>query len=121
MSKPAFPVTTTPSNDETSMSAIAHLGGMIGWFLFPLNMVIPAVIMAMSKGTTFQREHAAEALNFQISITLWTIISAFACLVLVGFVMLPVVFLMGIILPIAATVRATSGDGYRYAATMRLV
>ncbi|HET7615333.1 MAG TPA: DUF4870 domain-containing protein, partial [Bacillales bacterium] len=62
-----------------------------------------------------------EALNFQISFTIYAIISGILMLVLIGFVLLLVIGVVWFILVIVATVRAGEGRVYRYPLTIRFI
>ena len=74
------------------------------------------------------RRHAAEALNFNLSIMLYTVVLAIATLVLlfvlVGILLIPlfiVLFAGWIIFSIVAAVAASRGEEYRYPLTIRFV
>ena len=88
----------------------------------------PAVVYLAKKENPFVRRHAAEALNFNLSIMLYTIVLAIVTLVLlfvlVGFLLIPlflVLFAGWIIFVIVAAVAASRGEEYRYPLTIRFV
>ncbi len=122
MAKPVFEVTSVPSRDETISATLAHIGALIGMFFFPMNIIVPLVILLFKGGdSSFVREHARESLNFQISSTVFIIISAFASVVLIGIPFLLAFIVISFVCPISGSVRASAGEGYRYMWTFRIV
>jgi len=71
--------------------------------------------------SAFIDEHGREALNFQISVTLYAVVVGALCFVLVGFLLIPVLMGFHIVLMIVASVRASQGESYRYPLTIRLI
>ena len=71
--------------------------------------------------STFIREHAAESLNFQISLTIWLIISALLLFVVIGIVGLIALPIMSLICCIIGAIKAADGQPYRYPLTIRFV
>jgi hypothetical protein len=65
--------------------------------------------------------HGKEALNFQISMLIYNLVAGVLCLVLIGFVLLGVLYLLNIIFVIIAALKAGEGEMYRYPLTIRLV
>src|SRR5262245_15498079 len=64
-----------PTSAERSMALWAHLGGMFLWFPVPL------IIWAAKRDESpFVAEHAKEALNFQLALTLYYLVG---CLLIV--------------------------------------
>ena len=113
-----------PSNEERNWAVACHLGGFAFYLLgFALgHILVPLAIWLLKRDSSaFIDEHGREALNFQISVTLYAIVVGALCFVLVGFVLIP--FLMGfhIVLMIVASVRASQGEPYRYPFTIRLI
>lgn len=94
---------------------------MIGSALFPLNLVIPIVMMCLSGSTPFVKSQAKESLNFQISVVIWAIISLVACLIVVGIFMFIALGICAILMPIIAACSAAGGTDYRYPLIFRFV
>ena len=96
-----------------------HLSVLIGAFGFFLG---PLVCWLLKREEDpFVDEQGKEALNFQITMLIATIVSAILSLILIGLVMLLAVGLMATILPIIAGIKANQGEAYRYPLTLRLV
>jgi uncharacterized Tic20 family protein len=99
-----------------------HLGGLIGTFLPPLTIILPMVIWLVKReGYPLVDDQGKEALNFQISITIYAIISAILILLLIGIVLLVVLGIFSFIIQIVAMIKANEGVRYRYPLAIRLV
>ncbi|MBS1788905.1 MAG: DUF4870 domain-containing protein [Acidobacteria bacterium] len=111
------------SKDERLWGMLAHVLALSGYVGVPLgNLLAPLVIWLVKKDQSqFVADQAKESLNFQISLTIYAIISGLSILVLIGIVLLPLVLLAGAILTIVATVKANNGEFYRYPFTIRLI
>ena len=85
--------------------------------------VIGAGIMyaVSSEKSEFERHHAAEALNFSITMMFATGVTIVLCFVLIGFLLLPVLAVVGFVLPIMGAMAASRGEWYRYPSILRLV
>ena len=117
-----------PSSESRRMAVISHLGGLAPLVGVP-GFVVPLVIWLMERGKDRNAEqHALEALNFQISmgiytfglITLIVVLSA----IVIGLLFIPVLVLLWLarfVLCVVAAVRANDGGFYRYPLTFRLV
>jgi uncharacterized Tic20 family protein len=104
------------SSEDTTWAVLGHLS----YFVIPL--IGPLIVFLVKKDTSpFVRQHAAEALNFHITLTIAFIVSAVLIIVLIGFVLLAVVAVAGTVLTIIAAVAGGRGQPYRYPLTLRLV
>jgi len=70
---------------------------------------------------SFVNDQAKEALNFNISMTIYAMVSGVLIFVVIGIVLLPVVLVTWLVLAILAAVKANEGVAYRYPLTLRLV
>jgi uncharacterized Tic20 family protein len=118
----AYAPATTPSGgpgggtDPRTLAMLAHLLGLLTGFVGPL-----VIYLVNGEKDLFVRHHAAEALNFQITLTIAAVGSALAMLLLIGFLLLPVVLIGGIVLQIIGAVKANAGEWWRYPINLRLV
>lgn len=113
-----------PSNSERNWAACCHLGGFAFYFLgFALgHILVPLALWLLKRNeSAFVDEHGREALNFQISVTLYAMVVFALCWLLIGFLFLPVLAGFHIVLMIIASVRASHGEPYRYPLALRLV
>jgi len=112
------------SEDDKTWAMVAHFGGAIlafissGW----LGWVAPLIaLLARGSQSPTVRQHATQALNFQL---LWavvalviTIVSACLSLIvigLLGFLLLVIPWVMGTVFGIVAGVKALNGEPYAY-------
>jgi uncharacterized Tic20 family protein len=110
------------SKEERNWATIAHLSALSG-FVIPLGTVLGplAVWLLKKEGYPFVDDQGKEALNFQISFLIYTIIASVLMLVLIGFALLPIVLIVEFILTIVAAIKANEGKHYRYPLTIRFV
>ena len=109
-------VTTTPSKDDCNMGMLAHLLGIFTGFIGPL------IIWLMKKDdSVFISEESREALNFQITMTIAMIVSSFLMIVLIGFILVPILFVVNIIFCIIGAMASSKGEHYKYPFAVRLL
>jgi uncharacterized Tic20 family protein len=100
---------------------IAHLSALAG-LVIGLNWLGPLIVYLVKKDEhPFIADQSREALNFNLSVFIYIIISAILIIVVIGFVLLPVIAIAWLVLTIVAAVRANNGEAYRYPLTLRLV
>lgn len=123
----AIPPAATAASDTTTWAMAAHLTAFAA-LLVGLPFVGPLVVYAVKKENPFVRRHAAEALNFNLSITLYAVILAAVTFVLVfflvGVLLIPLFFVLfgaWVVFVILASVAASRGEEYRYPLTIRFV
>lgn len=105
------------------MGMLTHLLALCGFIGIPFgNIIGPLVLWLVKKDTMpFVDDQGKEAVNFQISLTIYAIISGLLTLVLIGFLLLAVVYIGGLVLVIMAAIAANEGKTYRYPFTIRLI
>ena len=110
------------TKEERQWGMLNHLSGLAGFF-FPFgNIIAPLILWSMKKDeSSFLDAHGKEAMNFQISIAIYTVISIFLVFVLVGIPMLMAIGVIGIVFPIIAALKASNGEDYTYPLTIRFL
>lgn len=108
---------------ERTWAMLAHLSSFLGWIGIPLaNIIAPLIIWLVKKDEMpFGSSQAKECLNFQITMTIYMIISAFLCLALIGIFFLIALFIFDVIITILAAIKANDGIAYRYPLTIRFI
>ena len=124
------PATKEPevNKDARMWAMFCHLAGLAG-YIMPVvgNIVAPLVVWQIKKDEyPFVGEQGKEAVNFQISMSLYALIGIAVCLVTcVGAVLIPVVgIVVGIVdlvFLLIAAVKANNGEHYRYPLTIRFI
>jgi uncharacterized Tic20 family protein len=104
------------SKDARTWAMLCHLLAIFTGFIAPL------VIWLIKKDEdSFIDSHGKEALNFQITVAIASIVSWLLCFACVGFVLLPAVLIVNIIFCILATIKANNGQAYRYPVSIRFI
>lgn len=115
----------TKQSDKQSRiwSIFCHLSSFTGYVMIPFGNIIGPLVVWLIKKDEYPivNIHAVESINFQISITIYTIISLFLCFILIGIVILPLITVSNIILVIVASIKANKGEVYRYPFTIRFI
>ena len=110
------------TEEERKWAMLAHLVGAIGVLFPPVNILAPLLVWILKReGMPFVDEQGKEALNFQISVSIYGLVAGLLTVVLIGMFLLPILALGGLILGIIASTRANNGESYRYPLTIRLV
>ena len=123
----AIPPAATVASDTTTWAMAAHLTALAA-LIIGLPFIGPLIIYLAKKDNPFVRRHAAEALNFNLSIMLYTLLLGIVTVILlfliVGILLIPL-FLVGfaawIAFVIIAAVAASRGQEYRYPLTIRFI
>jgi uncharacterized Tic20 family protein len=113
----------TLTSEERNWAMLSHLSALSGYIGIPFGHIIaPLIIYLMKKDESpFVADQARESLNFQISMSIYAVISGVLVLILIGFLLLAAVWVAGVVLTIIASVKAANGEGYRYPLTIRLI
>ena len=135
LNKPT-PSETTPQpapdpKEDLRWAAAAHLSMLVGLVGIP-GLLGPLILWLLKKGESeFFDAQAKEALNFSLSVTIYTVVLAFLIVIVsinqstVAIVLfslaLAALLITSLILPIVAGVRAASGGAYHYPLALRLV
>jgi uncharacterized protein len=119
---PSDPVTVGPSAEERQWAMFAHLSALAG-LVMPFGSIIgPLVIWLIKKDTMpFVNDQGKEALNFNITVAVAAIVCGLLCIVLIGFLLLPVLVILWLVFVIVGTIKANEGTLYRYPFALRLI
>ena len=105
-----------PSGDDKNIATITHLAGIVFSFA-------PALIVWLLKkdDSEYIASQAKEALNFQITMLIAQFIAGILVWILIGFMLLPIIWLLNIVLCIIAAISTSKGENYRYPICLRLI
>ncbi|KAB2952314.1 DUF4870 domain-containing protein [Heliorestis acidaminivorans] len=114
---------SSPSKDERMWAMLCHVSTFLGYLLPLIGQVIPPLLIWLIKRDSmpFVDDQGKEALNFQISLLLYTMIAGLLVIVAIGFVFLLIIPIAHFILTIIAAIRSNEGVYYRYPLTIRLI
>jgi uncharacterized protein len=109
-----------PSEDR-NWAMGAHLSAFIAAYI-ALGFLGPLIVLLVrGDQSRFVRQHAVEALNFNLTVLIYIVISVILALLLIGLVMLVALGILYVVAVIIGAVRASSGEMYRYPLTIRFV
>jgi uncharacterized Tic20 family protein len=109
--------------DEKQWAMFCHLSALLGLLAAGLTFIGPLVCWLMKKDTSpFVDDQGKEALNFQLNILIYSIVSVvIGALTCFGLVLVPIVLVYGIVMPIIGGLQANKGERYRYPLTFRII
>lgn len=115
--------TPTSSQDVRTWKVLCHATALAGFFVpWAGHILGPLIIWLAKRGDSPEiDEHGKESLNFQISMLIYNVIAGLLCLVLIGFIILPILHILNLVLVIVASIQASDGKFYRYPITIRLI
>lgn len=127
MDSPEVPPATEPeeppAKPDTTFGVLCHLMSLVQFVGIPLGNVIgPLVVWLVKRNDDpFADACGKEAVNFQISMTIYMAISAILVLLFIGFFLLIAVVIANIVYTIIAAVKASEGGIYTYPFTIRFI
>ena len=112
-----------PLRQDRTLDATCHFLSFAGLIGIPFgNILGPLVLWAIKKDEMPSvNEHGKESINFQISMTIYTIIAGLSILIAIGIVLLPAIIVLNLVLVVIAGVKAANGEFYRYPLTIRFI
>jgi uncharacterized Tic20 family protein len=126
--QPAYPYTDLPPDvieqnpDARMWGMFCHLAGLFG-YIFPVvgNIVGPLVFWQLKKDDPFVDDQGKEALNFQISMTIYAFVSVILMFLCIGIFLLIAVGIVNLVFLLIAAVKANDGQRYRYPIAIRFI
>lgn len=112
----------TKEMEARNWGLFCHLSAFAGWAV-PLGHILgPLIVWLIKKDEIpFVDEQGKESLNFEISISIYFLISLFLSFLLIGLPLLFVIPIAQIVLVIIASVKISNGETYRYPFTIRFI
>jgi len=107
---------------ERTWAMICHLAAL-GTFIVPLgNIIGPLIFWLIKKDeSSFVDDQGKEALNFQISFTIYCIISVILIVIVIGVFLLIGLLILFIVLIIIAAIKSSEGEKFRYPFAIRFI
>ena len=123
------PAPSEPTNDQAparpdyTMGMLCHLLSLTLFLGVPLGNILGPLIVWLSKRKEdpFVDQCGKDALNFQISVTIYLIISGFLILVVVGMFLMVVVMILNLVYTLIAATKASKGIPYQYPLSFRFL
>ena len=119
---PATPVVVEGSQERT-FGMLCHLTGFLAFVGIPFGNILGPLVVWLVKREEFPfvDDQGKEALNFQISMTIYLIVTGLLSFLLIGIPFFIGLGIAWIVLMIIASVKANGGEAYRYPITMRFI
>ena len=105
------PLTTEARN----MAMLCHLLGLVG-FIGPL-----IVWLITREKHKFIDDHGKAAMNYQISLFIYYIVSWVLCFIIIGFFLIIALAITHLVLVIMASLKASNGESYRYPISIKFI
>ena len=102
---------------------LCHLSSLSLYIGIPFgNILGPLIIWLMKKDEyPLVEKNGKESLNFQISFTIYAIICGLLIFAVIGFILLPTLVVIQLVLTIIASIKTSDGEQYSYPLTIRLI
>jgi len=107
---------TTEKRDERMWAMLAHLSGILFYFLGPL-----VIWLVQKDQMPFVNDQAKEALNFQITLAIAFVAAGVLSFVGIGLILYPALLIANLVFCIMAGMKANEGTAYRYPVAIRLI
>lgn len=117
---PAEPVV---SADERQWAMFCHLSALVGHVLMGFGHIVGPLVLWLIKRDTmpFVNSQGKESLNFQISVTIYALISAAMSFFCVGLILLLALVIFDVVVVIMACVATSNGKAYKYPLCIRFI
>ncbi|MCF7668477.1 MAG: DUF4870 domain-containing protein [Verrucomicrobia bacterium] len=117
------PAPERPDNQALLWATFCHLSALAVFIGIPLGNVIGPLVIWLIKRNEMPivDEHGKAALNFQISMSIYFIVSLVLALAVIGFFLLLAWMIMEIVFVIIAAVKANNGESYEYPLTIQFL
>lgn len=117
----ALPEAQAPAQSRT-WEVLCHLSSFAGKVIPFGHIFGPLLVWLLKRAESPDIDHhGKEALNFQLSVTLYLLLLVPFCFVLIGIPFVILLVLLDLVFTIVAAVKASSGQPYRYPLTIRFI
>ena len=107
---------------ERQWALICHLSALSGYVIPFGNLIAPIIIWSMKKDEfPMVDAHGKAVINFQISITIWMIISGVLIILLIGIPLLILLAILQVVFVIIGAIKADNGELYKYPLTIDFI
>lgn len=111
-----------PTSQENQLAMFIHLSTLLGFFIPFGNIIAPLIIWQVKKDQYPSLDvHGKEAVNFQISVTIYTVICAILALIIIGFLGMVAILVFTIVVTVKAALEANNGKIYHYPLSIKFI
>jgi len=117
------PTQSEEQKNHRMWAMFCHLSGLLFLTGIPFaNILGPLVIWLIKKNEMpLVNENGKEALNFQISMTIYALVAALLILIIIGGFLLMALAIANVVLSIVAGVKTNNGEKFTYPSIIRLI
>ena len=106
---------SSPTNDEKTMGMLCHLTGLI-------SIIGPIIVWLLKKDeSAFVDANGKQAINFQLSIIIYSIGSAILLIIGIGLILLFAIGVFAFIMIVVASIKAANGEVFQYPLSLQLI
>lgn len=110
------------TQDERQMGMFLHLGGLLNTFAFPFGALATILIWQLKKDQMPALDaHGKMATNWLISFTIYMFVSIVLVFLVVGILLVPIIWIIGVVFPIIAGIKANNGEFWQYPLTIKFL
>ncbi|MEQ1642727.1 MAG: DUF4870 domain-containing protein [Pyrinomonadaceae bacterium] len=110
------------TSEEKQMGMFLHLSGLAFALIWPIGVIAPIILWQTQKDKMPALDtHGKMATNWMISCSIYFIVSFVLMFVLIGFLTFFVVWLLAIVFPIIACIKANNGELWSYPLTIKFL
>jgi len=111
------------SKQDRTWAMLCHLGSLAGFVILFGHIIAPLVIWLVKKEELpLVEDQGKESLNFQISMTIYLLVTLILIPILIGgWVLMIGLVIFDIVMIIKASVKANNGEKFRYPLCIRFI
>jgi len=110
------------NKQASTWGMFCHLAALLGLIAPLLNILGPFIVWLMKKNEfPFVDEQGKESMNFQMTMTLLTILALLLVFVKIGILLLFAIGIVDVIFVVIASVRTSNGESYHYPFKIRFI
>lgn len=110
------------NSEEQTFSMLCHLSALSG-LIIPFGHIIGPLVFWLIKKDQFSEvdRQGKEALNFQISMTIWMILSGILVIIVIGLFALIALGVLDLVVTIVAAVKSNNGERFKYPLSLEIL
>lgn len=118
-----FPASAYRDKDPRLSLIWCHLSALSVWVGLPLgNLIFPYLIWTLGRHKSARlNTDGLECLNFQVSLTLYILLSVLMFYLYIGFLMLSGLFILHLVSSFYAIYKTWQGEAFRYPLTIQII
>lgn len=104
---------------QQNLGFLPHLLSLLQSFMAPVGLIGTLVTYLVGEGEL--KEQSKSALNWQISLLIYSVISGILIIVLIGFLLLAILWVLNVVFSIIAIMKSKEGKKYSYPMSIKFI